>query len=140
MSKVSEWKGSVGEGWWPLLDDLDAELLELNPAYETVQVKEKFGTLRVYLQSESMTGDWDDYRIIVRRYELASSFICEDCGRYGKIRTDGWALTLCDGCAVRRGRAVEQKTAKPVSARIRNALKEAVTGEDLDRDYRDIQP
>lgn len=133
MSKVNEWKNNVGEGWWPILDDLDSELNELNPSYDTVQVKEKFGTLRVYLQTESMTGDWDDYRTIVRRYELASSFICEQCGRYGKLRTDGWALTLCDDCAVRKGRMVVAD--KPVSAGIRNALKEAM-GEDVDRDYR----
>jgi hypothetical protein len=41
---------SVGEGWWPLLIELDQVLQILYPPYSVAQVKEKYGTLRFYLE------------------------------------------------------------------------------------------
>jgi hypothetical protein len=37
-----------GPGWIPLVEELHAKLIELDPGYALEQVKEKFGTLRVY--------------------------------------------------------------------------------------------
>lgn len=56
------------------------------------QVKEKFGTLRFYVNSASS----EDYAAITFA-EMMSGSICETCGNLGKIRTDKpWVRTLCD--------------------------------------------
>jgi hypothetical protein len=59
------------------------------------QVKEKFGTLRVY----TCGGD-DAVERYVEFAEYFSSRVCEDCGAPGKLRTGGWLRTLCDDHAV----------------------------------------
>lgn len=91
--RVSERKNAVGAGWGPLLDQLDAELCALDPAYRTLQVKEKFGQLRVYL-----TGETQEMREKVYAYEAMSGKICEHCGAEGTFREGGWMRTLCNTC------------------------------------------
>ena len=69
------------------------------------QVKEKFGTLRVYLDEHN-----DTWSRLVDECEAASCDVCAFCGGQGRlIRDRGWFQTLCDGCAAsviaaRRGR------------------------------------
>ena len=60
---------------------------------EIAQVKEKFGTLRIYVD-----GSNDFLDGMVNAMELASGYICEDCGRPGTRRSGGWILTQCDEC------------------------------------------
>ena len=62
------------------------------------QVKEKFGTLRVYYD---IGGVGDDVRTaIMQAYNLAearSHHTCEQCGRRGWMRNDrGWYFVACD--------------------------------------------
>ena len=66
------------------------------------QVKEKFGTLHFY-----MTCATDEMWDIIHEAEQRSATICENCGKPGKIRRDGWWLTLCDECATKEGRSLE---------------------------------
>ena len=70
-----------------------------------VQVKEKFGTLRFYL---------DGYNDTISAYEsfaeAMSARICEDCGSPGKTRTGGWYRTLCDKHAEEQGYSLEDET------------------------------
>jgi hypothetical protein len=56
-----------------------------------VQIKEKFGTLRAYLnqQDECISG-------LVSMAESISATICEVCGEKGKSRKSGWIKTLCE--------------------------------------------
>ena len=99
--KVTDCKSCVGPGWGPLLDELHAELQAAYPDYQAEQVKEKFGTLRVYVEP------WQA-RDIIGRYEDRSRHICEDCGQPGRLRKDHyWLRTLCDECVAveRRQRA-----------------------------------
>jgi len=42
----------VRKGWWPLLARLDRDIAALAPNYQLLQVKEKFGGLRYYIQME----------------------------------------------------------------------------------------
>jgi hypothetical protein len=96
-------KESVGKGWHPLLERIFLALkpdvvYERKPKGYVIQVKEKFGTLRVYLGGVEMA--WvDSY---VDGLCDASSVICEDCGNPGRIRSlnEGrtWVRTLCDSC------------------------------------------
>lgn len=87
-----------GDGWFGLLD----ALCECIQHYvdegnyhqvEATQVKEKYGTLRFYING----GDdyiWD----VVEKAEIASGMVCEQCGRAGVLRGKGWLFTMCDLC------------------------------------------
>lgn len=57
------------------------------------QIKEKFGTLRVY----SSGGD-EFCSGVIAMAESMSAITCEDCGVPGKAREGGWIRTLCDSC------------------------------------------
>lgn len=122
--QIPEHWQNVGFGWRPLLENLHKELLVIRPDYQVSQVKEKWGTLRVYIQGtpirmdmiagnklysaphvESATDDnWREVQMIVSKYEKKSAEICEDCGQPGRLRNDSfWVRTLCDDCAAARG-------------------------------------
>jgi len=55
------------------------------------QIKEKFGTLRFYL-----TCGTDKMHEYASMAEEMSSNRCEQCGKYGKLRGNGWLYTACD--------------------------------------------
>ena len=82
---------SIGRGWWPTMFDLDEALARTDPDAEYVQVKEKFGGLRVYTSALS-----DEGHAAIRDAEERSYKTCETCGRDGVLRKGGWVLTLCD--------------------------------------------
>lgn len=56
-----------------------------------VQIKEKFGGLRFY-----MDGGTPEMHNYVSFAETMSSVTCESCGAPGKSRNDGWIRVLCD--------------------------------------------
>lgn len=56
-----------------------------------VQVKEKFGTLRFYIDRGT-----DEHYNYIRFAEAMSAVTCETCGAPGKIRGRGWYYTACD--------------------------------------------
>ena len=56
-----------------------------------VQVKEKFGGLRFYVQAAT-----DKHYNFISFAESMSYRTCEECGAPGKRYTDGWHRTLCD--------------------------------------------
>ena len=56
-----------------------------------VQVKEKFGGLRFY-----MDGGTPEMRNYVHFAETMSMNTCECCGASGEPRNDGWVKTLCE--------------------------------------------
>lgn len=65
------------------------------PQIEAVQVKEKFGGLRFYVQSAS-----NEQHAIISWAESLSYNICERCGSTKNIgTTQGWITTLCKECA-----------------------------------------
>lgn len=67
------------------------EIQKSIPQVEAVQVKEKFGGLRFYVDGG------DDYtRGLIAMAEDMSFRICEVCGKPGQLRQGGWILTLCD--------------------------------------------
>jgi hypothetical protein len=56
------------------------------------QVKEKFGGLRFYVWSAP-----SEIYDIIDKYETQSQYICEECGRAGKIhKIGGWYSCVCD--------------------------------------------
>lgn len=76
-------KKAVADATFKTIPDAIAQLI-------VVQVKEKFGTLRFYADG----GDPTLY-CMIDMAESMSSCTCEVCGAPGKLRSSGWARTLC---------------------------------------------
>ena len=74
------------------------EVTEYLPQVEFAQVKEKYGTLRVYHNS----GDDYIHGLIVMA-ELMSGRTCELCGVPGRSTKGSWIQTLCIRCAKQAG-------------------------------------
>ena len=82
----------VGSGWNLLIKNLIQDLIRLGWNNEVIQVKEKFGGLRFYINEGT-----DEIHQRIAQAELESMKTCEITGKPGKIRTDiGWHRTLCD--------------------------------------------
>lgn len=102
-----------GDGWYDILDtlcesiqryvDSAIEMGELrkenekNYQVEAVQIKEKFGGLRFYT-----SGNDDIVEGMIHLAEIWALKTCEYCGKPGKMRDDGWLVTLCDECDKKR--------------------------------------
>lgn len=86
---------SVGEGW----ADLVRRAFEALPeGHMILQVKEKFGSLRIYFEPNERA-----YEDLIDQLAAESLAICEVCGGPGRHRTDRyWQRTLCDKHAVRQ--------------------------------------
>lgn len=108
------WGFECGDGWYNLIDHLclniqshiDWELKQGKEVEQVVavQVKEKFGSLRFYVEGG------DDYtRGMIRLAESLSAMMCEGCGIPSKIKNnDGWYSNICPVCVGLR----EQERAK----------------------------
>jgi hypothetical protein len=81
---------------------MDEETLKVPVA---VQVKEKFGGLRFYVQAAT-----DKHYQYISFAESMSYRTCEECGNPGKTYTDGWHTTLCDIHAAMSGRKEEYES------------------------------
>ena len=87
------------DGWfdllWRLCEDLEPLVAEFEQAsgsqFEVLQVKEKFGGLRVYVNDAN-----DCIRLRIETAVHESFHTCEICGQPGKLREDGLIKTLCD--------------------------------------------
>jgi len=88
----------VGEGWYSIIKNIINELIALGWDKRVVQVKEKFGGLRFYLETyPEGAGD------IIIKYEKLSYETCEKCGKKGSNRNiKGWLFTFCDDHAKER--------------------------------------
>jgi hypothetical protein len=86
---------SVGKGWSPLIK----VALALKPRdVKIVQVKEKFGCLRIYSYPYDPT-----YNVVLNTLESTSSMVCERCGKRGRLdRSYRWVKTLCPDCKQER--------------------------------------
>lgn len=81
----------VGPGWSDLLRRLVDDLFAKGWDGRVLQVKEKFGGLRFYINK---CADGLDDRI--SQAEDESYRTCEECGLPGVARSGGWIKTLCD--------------------------------------------
>lgn len=94
------WGFECADGWFEVLKEaslkLEVEILQLpeedRSHYKATQIKEKYGTLQIYMSAET-----DSMSKIIEEAEDKSETVCECCGEIGKLRTDlGWISTLCD--------------------------------------------
>ena len=56
------------------------------------QIKEKFGTLRLYASAT------DEIMLVLDKYEIMSRFYCINCGKKAKYVTHGWIEYYCEDC------------------------------------------
>lgn len=95
MPNVLDWTDDVGRGWLPLLERLHIALSDVDPDYQVIQLKEKFGQLRVYLGYQD--GINEQLYNIVTDFEDESSTVCELCGAEGRlVNPRGWYFTRCE--------------------------------------------
>jgi ribosomal protein L37AE/L43A len=89
----------VSNAWLPILEKGFREMAKIVKRdeftdFKVIQVKEKFGGLRVYTNYYT-----DEIDKIIDRMEEQCAHTCEQCGSSeGKLRQDGWWQTLCDDC------------------------------------------
>ncbi len=98
-----------GLGWVDLILDLSLKIekILLQMAEEgnaesidmyALQVKEKYGTLRFYMSSQTK-----EIMDLIYDAEAKSSQTCELCGELGKMRPTNWITALCDECFKKSG-------------------------------------
>jgi hypothetical protein len=114
------WGFECGDGWYNIIDQLCAniqhhidwrekqrqwtitfnskaapeelkDIPEVVPQVVAVQVKEKFGALRFYIDG----GD-EQIHGMIRMAESMSAVTCETCGSPGRQRGKDWIYTACD--------------------------------------------
>lgn len=107
------WGFSCGDGWYNIVDSLSRGISNhvdclncegfhdykekpedhVRVEIQAVQVKEKYGTLRFYVNQS------DDYVDgLIEMAELMSAVTCEACGSPGEINSGGWRMVRCDNC------------------------------------------
>ena len=90
------WGFDCGDGWYDLINRLCARLQKhIDESgcgqVEVVQVKEKYGAARFYVNA----GDEKTWAMI-HRAERRSGAVCEECGQPGELAiSQGWYKTLC---------------------------------------------
>jgi hypothetical protein len=83
-----------GDGWFKIVYDLSKKITKIDPNCEAVEVKEKWGGLRFYVNPTKR-----EVFDAIDKAEERSFHTCEECGKEGKFREDiPWVLTLCDKC------------------------------------------
>lgn len=87
------WGFETGDGWFDLIDRLSKRIVEVsNDSVQASQVKEKFGTLRFYVDSACS----DEVYSLIEQAEQESAETCDICGQPAKLTGNGWLATRCE--------------------------------------------
>ena len=91
----------IGKGWEPLLENLLRALKLLDPDLKIGQIKEKFGSLRVYVDptpTNSKENETKKYELC-RQAQEDSAKVCIVCGNTGRIvQLNSWLQCFCEDC------------------------------------------
>lgn len=104
------WLQSVPEGWQPMFLEMCQNIVKACEAHNYpatkvtfLQVKEKFGALRVYWHlegDENHSKDlYDKIDALIENAEQRSYNMCHVCGKEADWHSTGWVLPYCDACA-----------------------------------------
>lgn len=101
----------VDDGWYWIIDKL-CQSLQFNinnnghPQVVAAQIKEKFGTLRFYVNHASEA----QYEVI-HFVESLTYDICEECGTTKDVSQDKglWVKTLCNSCRENREKEAKKR-------------------------------
>ena len=89
--------------WYPIVDWVFDTLRKFTSTVVILQVKEKFGGLRIYWSCDEADSNksWWIHKIVTIAEDMGS-VTCEHCGKYCidevKERDTGWIMTLCNEC------------------------------------------
>jgi hypothetical protein len=90
---MRKWIQDVGPGWKPIVEKY-VPMIKAKGGF-IMQVKEKFGGLRIYSQG----GDYEAISDLERTAESISFLTCEYCGEPGNLKNkNGWIKTCCEKC------------------------------------------
>lgn len=87
----------VNSGWVLLVKNLCENIMQIDDTVEIIQVKQKFGNLRFYCSNNNSQKIVD----LIRLAEMTSSGICEICGDFDRVSTEGtspYIQSLCAKC------------------------------------------
>ena len=88
-----------GDGWfeiiWRSFEDLEPLAAEVEKQtgwpFEVLQVKEKFGGLRVYANQTT-----DAIAAVIAQAQAESFRTCEICGQSGGLHSNSWIKAVCE--------------------------------------------
>jgi len=106
MQQTAMCWGFPGDGWYDIINELSAKIEPLGAV--AVQVKEKFGGLRFYIEGIDKSVAEEVYAAISEA-EAKSYKTCESCGEPGTQKGGGWVVTMCDKCWNKRMSNLEIK-------------------------------
>jgi hypothetical protein len=105
------------KGWHPIIEEAfdkieDAinkmpiqDKLDFQENFEVLQVKEKLGGLRIYVNMYP-----DEIIKIIREAQEKASMTCEICGKPGELHEiHWWYKTTCDSCYNKRLKEIENE-------------------------------
>lgn len=116
------WGFQCDDGWLPLIDNF-CRVVQYNFICQSkqfpetkqptvVQVKEKFGMLRVYIENSN-----DFIAGALTLAELISVRTCESCGKSGKLYpiagsgdSDRWMRVRCSTCETKRKKKMKEES------------------------------
>lgn len=101
VTPIETWGVQCDLGWSDLLHrllkELDAVALRLNePLPQILQIKEKFGCLRVSVAAKRGHAIHPDIAKIIERFCTESQSICESCGSPGRLFKGSYWATRCN--------------------------------------------
>lgn len=95
------------DGWWiafgeQMCEEIREALIEDGDldSWRIVQLKEKFGSMRLYSSGEKKGSRVQD---IIDKYERISERTCIVCGKPATRMTTGWISPFCDACCINCG-------------------------------------
>jgi hypothetical protein len=105
LSNLMRFEFSCGDGWFRIVDEFSAKAEQIiaqmaqsgTPVRNlpsAMQVKEKFGRLRIQIANGQNTGIGE----LVVMAEQRAAETCMRCGAPGLLRQTGYWVTLCDSC------------------------------------------
>lgn len=80
-----------GDGWYDIIDNFCAKVAPSSPDIYFTQIKEKFGTIRLYMNFYNEVANEADTEA-----EKLSEVTCETCGKPGEMQYGSWLFVACD--------------------------------------------
>ena len=96
---TNQYETDLNKGWHSLVKLLCKTIIQLDDTVEVIQVKQKFGYLRFYINPTKNTQIIE----LIRVFENHSGSICEECGSYRRVRLSKglYIQALCYKCRKR---------------------------------------
>lgn len=92
---LMEYGFACGDGWYHLIDLLSQLIVLRSTDIKIIQVKEKFGALRVYTKEKPKEEHSGFISGLLYMSELLSVVICDVCGKKGTLCRGPYVCTRC---------------------------------------------